>query len=50
MKGAPYGVDIERKDIGMRGELTILAILTVIYIAIMMLAMLFTAVGLHMSR
>jgi hypothetical protein len=34
---------------GMRGELTILAIWIVIYIAIMLLAMLFTAVGLHMS-
>ncbi len=34
----------------MKGELTILAIWIVIYIVIMMLAMLFTAVGFHMSR
>lgn len=50
MKRAPYGFDAERKDLGMRGELTILAIWIVIYIAIMLLAMLFTAVGLHISR
>lgn len=49
IKRAPYWFDAERKDMGMRGELTILAIWIVIYIAIMLLAMLFTAVGLHMS-
>jgi len=49
MKHAPYGYDAERKDMDVRGELTILAIWIVIYIAIMTLAMLFTAIGFHMS-
>jgi len=44
----PYSFVSERKDMAMMSELAILAIWISIYIAVMILTMFLTAVGLHM--